>query len=194
MRNIKWILGVVAVLGAVCLAALHFVMPRILEQARPYAEQQAANYLNGSVRIGAIEWSGGFSLLVRDVSVRDRSGQAVAELPETTVSVNPFLALQNMDKAVSSISLRNPVLYVVQDSSQQWNFQNLLKPSQSSTTPFYGVLAVKEGTVRVSLPQGKWEFGVDGKVDGAHNPVFDMDFSVTNPAMDPVHVTGGVRI
>ncbi|MGI6263058.1 MAG: translocation/assembly module TamB domain-containing protein [Succiniclasticum sp.] len=192
MRNIKWILGVVAVLGAVCLAALHFVMPRILEQARPYAEQQAANYLNGSVRIGAIEWSGGFSLLVRDVSVRDRSGQAVAELPETTVSVNPFLALQNMDKAVSSISLRNPVLYVVQDSSQQWNFQNLLKPSQSSTTPFYGVLAVKEGTVRVSLPQGKWEFGVDGKVDGAHNPVFDMDFSVTNPAMDPVHVTGGV--
>ena len=64
-RTMQWILGVVAVLAVACLAVFHAVMPRVLQEARPYAERQAANYLNGSVRIGSIEWPGGLSLLVR---------------------------------------------------------------------------------------------------------------------------------
>jgi translocation and assembly module TamB len=191
-RTMQWILGVVAVLAVACLAVFHAVMPRVLQEARPYAERQAANYLNGSVRIGSIEWPGGLSLLVRDVDIRDRAGRAVAELPETKVTVHPFRAVEGLDKAIASLTLRRPVLHIVQEENHQWNLQNLLKPSQSDTTPFYGVLAVEDGTARVSLPQGAWDFGINGQVDGARNPVFDLDFTVTNPALEPVHVTGGV--
>jgi translocation and assembly module TamB len=185
-------LGIVVVLCAIYAVLTQFVMPRVLTQALPYAQNLAANYINGSVSIGKIEWNGGFTVILRDVEVDDVQHRPVAKLPETRVTVNPFMALSSTDKAISAVAIREPVLYVTQDTQGKWNIQNLMKPSQSDTTPFYGIASVEDGTVVVSLPQGRWEFGVNGKVDGSHNPVFDLDFTVTNPAMDPVHLTGGL--
>lgn len=191
-RTHQWILGIIAVLCAIYAVLTQAVMPRVLTQALPYARNLAANYINGSVTIGKIEWNGGFTVIFRDVEVDDVQRRPVAKLPEMRVTVNPFMALRSTDKAISTVAIREPVLYVTQDTQEKWNIRNLMKPSQSDTTPFYGTASVQDGTVVVSLPQGRWEFGVNGKVDGSHNPVFDLDFTLTNPAMAPVHLTGGL--
>lgn len=149
-RTRKWMLGIVVVLCAIYAVLTQFVMPRVLTQALPYAQNLAANYINGSVSIGKIEWNGGFTVILRDVEVDDVQHRPVAKLPETRVTVNPFMALSSTDKAISAVAIREPVLYVTQDTQGKWNIQNLMKPSQSDTTPFTALRPSR--TVRLSCP------------------------------------------
>jgi len=191
-RLAKWITGAVVVFCALFAGLSHFVLPRVLEQAGPYAEKLAADYINGSVQIGEITWPGSNVLKISDITVKDRKQQLVASVPETTVSINPFKAITDIGKAVTSVELEKPKVYLRQEKDETWNYQDLLKESDSDTTPFYGKLQVHQGTAVVQLPEGSWEYRIDGSVDGSYNPAFDLDFKVDAPGMDTATVLGSI--
>ena len=193
-RLVKWCIGLASVLCILFLGITQLVLPGLLEKAGGYAEKMAADYVNGTVQIGSLAQSGLTGFLVRDVTVKNGKQQIIASLPETRISLslNPLKVLGGLEKAVSTIDLEKPVVYVEQDKEEKWSFQNLLKPSQSETTPFYGKANVHGGTVKVKLPEGNWEFSVDGSVDGSYNPAFDLDFKVDAPGMETVRVIGSL--
>jgi translocation and assembly module TamB len=130
--------------------------------------------------------------LIRDVTVRDKKQQNVATVPEIRVSVNPFKAFSGLEKAVSLIELEKPTVYIIQSKDESWNYEKLLKPSQSETTPFYGKINIKQGTAVVQLPEGTWQYQIDGSVDGSYNPAFDLNFKVSAPGMEPATVLGSI--
>ena len=167
-------------------------MPGLLEKAGPYAEKMAAGYVNGTVQLGSVTWPGSNTLLVKDILVRDQKQQTVATVPEIRVSVNPFKAFSGLEKAVSAIDLERPTVFIKQDKEEHWNYENLLKPSQSETTPFYGKLNIHQGTAVVQLPEGTWQYQIDGSVDGSYNPAFDLDFRVNAPGMETATVLGSI--
>ena len=191
-RLAKWIAGIAILFCALFLGVTQIVLPGLLQQAGPYAEKLAADYVNGSVQIGPITWPGSNTLLIRNVTVRDKKQQNVATVPEIRVSVNPFKAFSGLEKAVSLIELEKPTVYIIQSKDESWNYEKLLKPSQSETTPFYGKINVRKGTAVVQLPEGTWQYQIDGSVDGSYNPAFDLHFKVSAPGMETATVLGSI--
>lgn len=186
----KWAIGAAVFFCALFAGLTQLVLPEALKQAVPYAEKLAAEYINGTVNIGQVTWPGGNVLSVKDIKITDSKQQPVADLPETRISINPFQALIDRDKAISSVELERPVFYIIQNKDEQWNFTNLMKPSQSETTPFYGILRVNQGKVIVQLPEGTWEYKAAGTINGSSNPYFDLDINVDAPEMETARVTG----
>ncbi len=161
---------------------VHTVMPRYIKQMLPQAEQLATGYINGSVSIGGLTWNGGLTAEVTDVTVKDAAGGKVAELPRTLVTLKPWLALDKPARALSRIELVRPKVYLSMDAEEKWNMQNLLKPSDSDETPFYGTLSLTDAQLVLQMPQGQWSFGVDGNVNGGANPDFAVDLALTSGA------------
>ena len=191
-RLVKWLAGIAAVFCVLFFGVTQLVLPDMLKQAGPYAEKLAADYINGSVQIGSVTWPGSNRLLVQDIVVKDQKQQDVATVPTAYISVNPFKALSGLEKAVSVIDLEKPTVYIRQDKDEKWNYENLLKPSQSETTPFYGKINVQQGTAVVQLPEGTWQYQIDGFVDGSYNPAFDLNFKVNAPGMETATVLGSI--
>ncbi|MBR4909134.1 MAG: translocation/assembly module TamB domain-containing protein [Acidaminococcaceae bacterium] len=189
---VKWLTGIVVVFCVLFFAVTQLVLPDMMKQAAPYAEKLAADYVNGTVQIGSVTWSGSNRLLVQDIVVKDQKQQDVAIVPKANISVNPFKALSGLEKAVSVIDLEKPTVYIKQDKDERWNYESLLKPSQSETTPFYGKINVQQGTAVVQLPEGTWQYQIEGFVDGSYNPAFDLNFKVDAPGMATAKVLGSM--
>ena len=191
-RLAKWLIGIAVLFCVLFLGLTQVLLPDLLQQAGPYAEKMAADYVNGTVQIGPITWPGSNMLLIKDITVKDQKQQTVATVPEARISINPFKGFSGLEKAVSVIELEKPVVYIKQDKDESWNYEKLLKPSQSETTPFYGKLDVRQGTAVVQLPEGTWQYQVDGSMDGSYNPAFDLNFKVNGPGMERATVLGSI--
>lgn len=179
-KYLQFLGSLIILLAAGYIFLVHTVMPSYIKQMLPQAEQLAAQYINGSVSIGGLKWDGGLTAEVIDVTVKDAAGAKVAELPRTVVTLRPWLALEKTERALSRVELVRPKVYLTMNEQSKWNMQNLLKPSDSSETPFYGTLSVTDGELIVQMPQGKWSFEVDGNVNGGANPDFAVDVALTS--------------
>lgn len=181
-KYLQFVGALIILLAAGYIFLVHTVMPKYIKQAIPQMQQLATKYINGSVSIGGLKWEGGLTAELTDVVVKDAKGEKVAELPRTVLTLRPWLAMQKPERALSRIDVMRPKIYLTMNDKNKWNMQNLLKPSDSEETPFYGTLAVDKGELVVTMPQGKWQFGVEGNINGGANPDFAVDLSVTSGA------------
>lgn len=157
---------------------VYTVAPDYISKQLPLIEQQAQGYINGQVKIGRINWGGGLTVELEDIEITDSAQGKVAELPHTLIKLEPWRAISHPLAALGCIELDKPVVYLTMNNEKQWNMQNLLKPSESDETPFYGLLKLKGGSLEVTMPQGQWRFGVDGSVSGHANPDFALDTKI----------------
>lgn len=191
LRKYYWhIIGIlVIILSAGYIFLVHTVMPKYIRQMLPVIEAMAPDYINGTVSIGDLTWDGGLSAEIIDVTVKDNAGGKIAVLPRTVVSVRPWLAIGNAARALSKLELVRPQVYLTMNDKERWNMQDLLKPSDSDETPFYGLLEVTDGTLEITMPEGQWDFGVNGKVNGGANPKFAVDVTVKS-GLDELAASG----
>ncbi len=190
MKLLLRIVGaVVAVLIAGYTYIVHNVVPGYIQEMLPQIEAMAPEYINGAVEIGGLDWDGGLSAQITDVMVKDEKGEKIAVLPRTVVYLNPLKAIEKPAKAVTKIDLMRPEVFLTMDATEKWNMQHLLKESDSSETPFYGVVHVSDGVLHLTMPEGSWDFGVNASVDGGANPDFAVDGVVTS-GTDKLKVTG----
>lgn len=192
-KYLRFLGALTILLAAGYIFLVHTVMPRYIKQMLPQVEQLAQDYINGSVTIGGLKWDGGLTAEVTDVTVKDAQGAKVAELPRTVITLRPWLAMEKPARAVSRIDVVRPKVYLSMNEQEKWNMQTLLKPSESSETPFYGTLDVQNGELIVTMPQGQWSFGVDGDVNGGANPDFAVNLDVTSGA-DKLHLQGQMTL
>ncbi len=186
-RNL--IIAIVVALCAVYYSFVTNIAPKYIKQMIPVAETVAQDYIHGTVKIGDIHWGGGLSAEIKDIVVKDNGQKDIAVLPKTIVHLRPWLALGGVEKALSGIELFKPEVFLTMDLEKQWNLQHFLKPSDSTETPFYGLLEVKEGLLHVEMPGGKWTFPVTGEVNGGANPKFAVNAKVKS-GNDDVHLQG----
>lgn len=154
------------------------VMPGYLEQLRPVAQQMASSYINGTIEIGQLSWQGGLSATVSSIQVKDQQQQLVAQLPKAEISFKPWLALEDPARAITKVHLQGPEVFLTRDQADQWNWQNLLKPSDNEETPFYGLLEIEQGQLHMKMPEGAWDVAINGTVDGVDNPAFGFKAQV----------------
>ena len=188
-KYFSFIAILVVLLSAGYIFLVHTVMPKYIRQSLPEVEQLASSFINGSVKIGDLTWDGGLSAEVGKLEVQDQQGQAVVEIPRVIVHFRPWLALDKGARAVSRVELVRPQVYLTMDDKEQWNVSKLLKPSDSEETPFYGLLEINKGQLHVAMPQGSWDFGVAGTVDGGANPKFALGLRI-NSGVDQLQLGG----
>ena len=183
---------IIAIIVALVTAYYSFVTniaPNYIKQFIPVAETLAQDYIHGTVQIGDVKWHGGLSVQVDNVVVKDNVQNKVAVLPRTVLHLRPWLALGGVEKALAGIELSKPEVFLTMDTKQQWNLQHFLKPSDSTETPFYGLLEVKDGLLHVAMPGCKWSLPVHGEVNGGANPQFGINVTV-NAEGDELNLQG----
>ena len=142
-KYLQFVGALIILLAAGYIFLVQTVMPKYIKQAIPQLQQLATEYINGSVSIGGLKWEGGLTAELTDIVVKDAQGGKVAELPRTVLTLRPWLAMQKPERALSRVDLVRPKIYLTMNDKNKWNMQNLLKPSDSEETPFYGMLAAK---------------------------------------------------
>lgn len=71
--------------------------------------------------------------------------------------------------------------------------QHLLKPSDSKETPFYGLLEVTDANLKITMPEGHWNFIINGNINGGANPNFAADLQIVS-GVDRLKLTGLVNM
>lgn len=190
--NINFI-TVIGTVFATCLAGYFYlvnsIMPKYIKEMLPVAENAAKEYINGSVSIGGLTWNGGLTAEIDNVVIKDLQNAKVAVLPKTKLHLRPWMALIKTERALSKIELLEPEVWLRLQKDDKWNMTSLMKSSESEETPFYGLLEVQKGKLKVDTPYGNWDFGVKGSVDGGANPKFALATEVNTPA-EQIKVSG----
>ena len=185
-------LGILAgVLVLLYLVLWKVILPAGLERAIPLVEQTAGGYINGQLQMETMEVSPDLTFTARNLRLEDEQGNLVAQVPALSLQVDPlkFLTGSGAVGTVTRITLDGPRLYLVQNDRQEWNVAHLLKESQSSSTDFKGLIAIRDGSVELRLPYGTWQAGVEGTIDPSRNPDFALDLTVTRKDQS-IHVAG----
>lgn len=185
-------LGILAgVLVLLYLVLWKVILPAGLERAIPLVEQTAGGYINGQLQMETMDVSPNLTFTARNLRLEDEQGNLVAQVPALSLQVDPlkFLTGSGAVGTVTRITLDGPRLYLVQNDRQEWNVAHLLKESQSSSTDFKGLIAIRDGSVELRLPYGTWQAGVEGTIDPSRNPDFALDLTVTRKDQS-IHVAG----
>lgn len=189
LKGKNLLMAIVVTLVAAYYGLVTHVVPKYIDQMIPVVETMAKDYIHGSVQIGSMHWGGGLSAEINDIVVKDNDKENVAVLPKTVVHFRPWLALGGVEKALTRVDLFKPEVFLTMDAKRQWNMQHLLKPSDSTETPFYGLLEVEEGLLHVGMPGSKWSLPVTGEVNGGANPDFAIDAKL-KAAHGEIHLQG----
>lgn len=176
----KLLTGLIVSLCVAYYGLVTYIVPDYIKQMLPAAEKIAEDYINGSVKIGSVVWDGGLTAEITDVTVYDTETRKVAVIPETKVSLRPWLAVIDPAKAIGRLELQRPEVWLAMNENAEWNLQYFLKPSESDQTPFYGLMEITEGTLHVSAPYGSWDFIVNGSADGGANPDFSVQAVISD--------------
>lgn len=185
-------LGILAgVLVLLYLVLWKVILPAGLERAIPLVEQTAGEYINGQLQMETMDVSPDLTFTARNLRLEDEQGNLVAQVPALSLQVDPlkFLTGSGAVGTVTRITLDGPRLHLVQNDRQEWNVAHLLKESQSSSTDFKGLIAIRDGSVELRLPYGTWQAGVEGTIDPSRNPDFALDLGVTRKGQT-IQVTG----
>ena len=181
MSKAKAVFLVLAALLMGYFAVLRLFMPDFLQQMIPLVQTTAAEYVNGEINIKSLHVSDSLRLAADDVSVYDKNGKLVASAPSITVSFDLLRGIMQADpiKAVSTITVNQPVLYLQMDEKEHWNVKDVIKQREKEKSKFVGNVIIKEGKSEVSTPFGNWSFRVDGSIDAAASPDYAINFLLT---------------
>lgn len=190
-RLLKIFLLVLLATAALYAWAVKFVAPQYLAQVPQLVETMSKNYINGTVTVERFDWNGRLEFTAYGITVKSTDGARIAEIPQARFGLSPLRALTAPERALSEVILTEPQVFLEMNEQDEWNLRNFLKPSDSSETPFYGYLTVKNGVVHIATPHGSWNFDINASVDGGGNPDFAVD-GIIAYADDELKIAGVV--
>ena len=176
----KVILGTIGIIIVFYAVIINIVAPKYIEAVLPSIENLSTDYINGKINIQAIKISSGLTITAEDVSVANKAGDAIAQIPSVVVGINPLKGLAGGAalSAVSSIDVNNPVIRAVMDKKDKWNITGLLKEVKEKNTAFKGLIHINNGHLLVNTPYGNWNGGIQGDVDAVADPTYALNMEI----------------
>ena len=151
--------------------------------------QTASTSLNGSLSVGAVDFSASGSLTAKQVELKDKTGALVASV--NTLSIDYDLSDlfgRRLDiERVRSVTLDGLVLNLDQNKQKQWNATTVLKNSSPPpATPdgtFRGKVFASNAAISVTTPDSRYQFkNVAGTLDFAKYPEIGLDLKTKEGA------------
>ncbi len=119
------------------------------EQAGAVASEKASQALGVRVDAGAVRLDSLRALSIDDIAVYDKQGALIAKAESAKVGFSFFGVLAgNAVKAVETVDIRRPEVWLVERAEGGWNVQDLID-EDSEPSEFAGRVSAEEGRVTV---------------------------------------------
>ena len=180
-KQIKFSLIAFAALLLLAFGSWQLFGASLTETVKQKLIQTAANSLNGSLSVGAVDFSTSGSLTAKQVALKDKSGALVASAQSISIhfDLSDLLSRRFDVERVRTVNLDGLVLNLDQNKQKQWNATTVLKSAGQPATPggtFRGKVSVINATVSVATPDSRYVFkNVAGTLDFAKYPDIAMD-------------------
>lgn len=166
MKKAKIIGASLAVLLAAGYATGQYVVkPKLESKIRPLVEQKLNTAINGTIEHDPIHlgWTGVYA---DNVQVKNRQNKTVLKADKVKVGLSPIgileVGLKKAEplRALGTITINKPKVYVNKNLDGKWNIADLLKKKKNSTPMSYrGYIVIKDGVINAS--NGKLKQSVD---------------------------------
>ena len=144
--------------------------------------QTASTALNGSLAVGAVDFSPTGSLTAKQVELKDNTGALVASVKNLSIDFDlSDLFGRRLDiERVRAVTLDGLVLNLNQNKQKQWNATTVLKnaspPLANPGGTFRGKLFANNATISATTPDSRYQFkNVTGILDFAKYPEIGLD-------------------
>ena len=151
--------------------------------------QTASTSLNGSLSVGAVDFSASGSLTAKQVELKDKTGALVASVKSLSIDFDlSDLFGRRLDiERVRTVHMDGLVLNLDQNKQKQWNATTVLKtatpPSESPGGIFRGKIFASNATISVTTPDSRYQFkNVAGVLDFAKYPEIGLDLKTKDGA------------
>lgn len=134
--------------------------PQLLTGLRERLLSEAAVAVDGRVALGSVAVSLTGAAVLKDVALYDRSGMEVATCKEIEVSYgwrDLMRGSLELDR-IKTAELNGLNLHLVQDGTNGWNLQNLMKRRAAAETRFAGAIRINDGRAVVTTPNWQRTF------------------------------------
>ncbi|MBQ9364612.1 MAG: hypothetical protein IJT82_02445, partial [Schwartzia sp.] len=130
------------------------------------ATDKGSELLGSHVGIGTVRLNSLHSLTVSDIIVLDKQDKIILKAESADVGFSFFGMLNDKPaKAVSSVSINRPQIYVTQRDDGKWNYEDLLQ-EDSEPSGFGGVVSMERGELTLSMNGNALLLtDVDGEID-----------------------------
>ena len=176
----RWILYTFLIVAIIYGIIVKAVVPHYLKDILPLIPNMSKEYINGSVSVKDITWNGGLHIKLTDVELISDKDELIAKVPTLNLSVAPLNALFDINKLITKIDVEKPIVYLREDEKGYFEIEGLMKPSDSDSTPFYGLVNIADSKIMLITPQGEWEVNLTGSLDAAANPNFALDVTLAH--------------
>ena len=142
------------------------------------ATDKGSELLGSHVGIGTVRLNSLHSLTVSDIIVLDKQDKIILKAESADVGFSFFGMLNDKPaKAVSSVSINRPQIYVTQRDDGKWNYEDLLQ-EDSEPSGFGGVVSMERGELTLSMNGNALLLtDVDGEIDMAKSDAMKVDLS-----------------
>ena len=187
-KQIKFSLIALVALVLLAFAGWQLFGASLTETVKQKLIQTASNSLNGSLSVGAVDFSTSGSLTAKQVALKDKTGALVASVQSLSIQfdLSDLLSRRFDVERVRSVNLDGMLLNLDQNKQKQWNATTVLKGATQPAAPggtFRGKVSVSNATVNVATPDSRYVFkNVAGTLDFAKYPDIAMDLKTQEGA------------
>ena len=181
-KRIKFSLIALVALVLLAIGGWQLFGASLTETVKQKLIQTASNSLNGSLSVGAVDFSAGGSLTAKQVELKDKSGALVASVQSLSISfdLSDLLGRRFDIERVRTVSMDGLILNLDQNKQKQWNATTVLKsvgsPSATPGGTFRGKISASNATITVATTDSRYVFkNVAGTLDFAKYPDIAMD-------------------
>lgn len=136
-KQIKFSLIALVALVLLAFAGWQLFGASLTETVKQKLIQTASNSLNGSLSVGAVDFSTSGSLTAKQVALKDKTGALVASVQSLSIQfdLSDLLSRRFDVERVRSVNLDGMLLNLDQNKQKQWNATTVLKSATQPAAP-----------------------------------------------------------
>ena len=181
-KRIKVILMALGALILLAVGSWQLFGASLTDTVKQKLIQAASTSLNGSLSVGAVDFSLAGSLTAKQVELKDKSGAPVASVKTLSIDYDlSDLFGRRLDiERVRAVTIDGLILNLDQNKQKQWNattvLRNVSTPPATPGGAFRGKVFASNATISVSTPDSRYQFkNVAGTLDFAKYPEIGLD-------------------
>lgn len=157
-KSMPWKIGLVVL----AVAGLGIGASTVMQQSLfPMITEEINKKINGTLSVSAItlDWDG--TLHLQNPLIVDTQGKRLVEGQEVEVALGPWQSVQALIsgkplEAISTITVKQPMLYAEEYKDGQWNIASLVKENEQETSmDLRALLRIEDGRSHIRLHDGQ---------------------------------------
>ena len=178
MLDKRKIFPICAGIIAVIIIASYALLPSLLLKIRDNIVAEARPLLNAQLEVGNLTMVGINKIRLEQLTI-NKADKTLISLPETTLTIafsNIFSA--NKLQVIEKIELTQAQINLEVNAQEEWNIQDLLKPSETSQNKLQALVIFQDSIVNIKFPEQDVQTKLNGTLDTRVAKKYNLDLKL----------------